>query len=367
MMNFLVDRFPIPPPRTNVIASIHLGLGWPKYYHPVQSVIRYAASEGDSIKNWWWEFLKEYVEGGIYNVSSEVFTKEENISGVFDIESDKDTLAEFPGSYPDLSGKLYRINLKHKTIDESNKIVLEISSSLSAEDLKLVLFRFDGNALTFLKHGDLKVIVENARQLTDEGVDLIAMVVNSSYHSPDYITKSDINLEVKVVANYRFMCCFGFLGQMRKSYPEKPDEIYDNSSFVGCVWPQKEDELKGTKFELTWADEQQDDYLSSGTVSITLTEDHDRMTTLDLSYELNWDDGSRRQVSLSMTELDKSHDPLRPNSLYYVLGGLGVCQQVNVEKHEYILSSGEEQKYVAGSCDCSVNPPLCRLEVWLEP
>jgi len=232
-------------------------------------------------KNWWWDFLKKYVQGDIYNVSSNEFTKDTYISGVLDIESDDDTLAKFKGSYPDLSAKLYRINLKHKTIDENAVIELKISSSVAAEDIKLVLFKFDGTGLTFLKYGHLRVLIENTRQLTDEGVDLIAMVVNSSYHPPDYTSNSDIELEIRVSGRAEMAynwCRIAFYANMHFSVGDTAD--YWEETVVS--W-EGEGSFSGNTFTATWQNtEDPNDHSKISSGSMTVVVDPVRTDSFDV-------------------------------------------------------------------------------------
>lgn len=225
--------------------------------------------------------MKKYVQGDIYNVSGNVFTREKNISGMFDIESDDDTLAKFPESYPDLSAKFYRINLRHKTMAENAMIELKVSTSVAAEDIKLVLFKFDGNALTFLKYGHLRVLIENARQFTDEGVDLVAMVVNSSYHLPDYTANSDIDLEITVSGKAEMAynwCRIAFHANMHFSVGDTAD--YWKETLVS--W-EGEGSFLDNKFTATWQNtEDPNDHSKISSGSMTVVVDPVRTDSFDV-------------------------------------------------------------------------------------
>jgi hypothetical protein len=149
----------------------------------------------DSTKTWWPDFFKEYVGGRIYGVKGNLFA--ESKLGEFNINSKSDTLKIFTGSYRDLSAKIYRINLNYPDIDSSAQIRFQLNTGISSEYVTVMVFGLKGDSLEYFDQGD-DLTVKNAKDLTSQGYDLVAVVVNSLYEAP-YNEKSNIDLEIKVV------------------------------------------------------------------------------------------------------------------------------------------------------------------------
>lgn len=161
--------------------------------NPVGQIINGIISDPEYV--WWPGFFKDYVSGKIYGVKSNVFL--DNKSGVFDITSESDTLKTFSGSYPDLSAKIYIIALDYPDIDSSAKIRFQLSATDVHPDYMTVLvFGLKNDSLQYFGQGG-DLVVEQVRELTDQGWDLLAVVVNS-FNEPPYNSSSDIDLVVTV-------------------------------------------------------------------------------------------------------------------------------------------------------------------------
>lgn len=325
--------------------------------HPVEAIIN---SIPDEVITWWPQFLQNYIAGDIYGVTSELFL--ENRSGEFSTKTQN--AITFSDSYSDLSAKLYFIDLDTEGVSDNTGIKFRLDApTIDPRYVTVMVFTLKDNTLEFHAHAMDSIVIGNVKELAEQGKELVAVVINSNSKSP-YTGVSNIDLKVQVVDSYIFRCCFGFIGSMKESSPGEPDEITDGYTFVGCVWPRWTAVLDDTTYEVGWIDDDQYGYLSSGSAKIVLSEDYTTLKKLDLDYTLQ-KNGESYDVNLSMTDLEMLYDPLYPNSMYYVLGGLEVCDHLTMTKYEHALSTGEIQEYVSGSCDCSVNPPLCLLEVWL--
>ena len=90
--------------REDVISRIYDR--WEKGTKPVEALLN---SVADPPRFWWPDFLKAYLGGSIYGVSPYTFL--ENVQGTATIRSAKDTLFIFEPSCPDLSARLYFVNL----------------------------------------------------------------------------------------------------------------------------------------------------------------------------------------------------------------------------------------------------------------
>ncbi len=329
------------------------------------SAVIYAVN--DPPYQWLPDFFKQYVDGNIYGVGSDVLLKADNLSGVFNTKSD--SLKTFNDEYPDLSARLYSIDLDPASIDDISKIELSVSSTdVNQNQLSLVVFVLEYGDLIYHSQDNQKVTISGLSDLVDAGCSkLLAVVVNSACLGENCNATSDIELKVKRSGGeYKLKCYFAFFDQVRKTYPEDPDEISDRWLSAG-VSPSQEQGLEDSTYELTWANEQKLHYLSSGTASITLSEDYSVLRKLDLSYTEDWDDDAAREVIISVTELQRVYQPSEPAWLYYELTGLEVCQHLDITKHIYVLpyNTGVVWEHIDGSCDCSPNPSWCELKVWL--
>lgn len=145
------------------------------------------------------DFFKEYVSGNIYDVSSDVFTNPKNLAGVSNIKPEgEDTVEFFSAKYYDLSANIYRINLPHssKDIDSDAEIRFVVNSvDVALDDLTLLVFGLKDGRLQYFDGWT----ITNVKGLTEEGWDLIVVVVNSKYNKEDWDKTSDIELKVELV------------------------------------------------------------------------------------------------------------------------------------------------------------------------
>ncbi|MBN2103555.1 hypothetical protein JW835_05885 [bacterium] len=147
----------------------------------------------DPVSQWWTDFLKEYISGNIYPVSSHKFVS--HVSGAEDIQIATGEII-LSGSYRDLSARLYRVNLSHLQNMNDVKIEFEvIPQEANVEDVTVLLFMISDHTLTFIDQGG-HLILENVKALTDYENDLMAVVVNSHYQSPGYDHQTNIDLRL---------------------------------------------------------------------------------------------------------------------------------------------------------------------------
>ena len=161
--------------------------------HPVEALVK---SLDDPVSLWWPDFFREYLEGRIYGVGIGTFVAGK--SGSFSIRSDSDVLKTFSGSYPDLSAKIYLVELLYPEIDESAKIEFVADSP----DIVpyLMVFKFDKQGkVKYLASSVDSLTISDVRALTDEGWHLLVAVVDDDYNPPDYAKTADVRLRVRVV------------------------------------------------------------------------------------------------------------------------------------------------------------------------
>jgi hypothetical protein len=147
-------------------------------------------------REWWPDFLKQYIAGKIYDVTSDDLLKDLG-SRVFTIQGAKDTLKKFSDTYADLSARLYRVNLRYAGIDTSALIRFSAGpASLGSQYVGVMLFGLKDKKLTYWQYANT-VTVKQIKDLTASGYDIVAAVINCLNASP-YDGSRTIDLTVTV-------------------------------------------------------------------------------------------------------------------------------------------------------------------------
>jgi hypothetical protein len=180
-----------------------------------------------SEREWWPDFLKEYIGGKIYNLTSDDVQKDITSSPnsrVFTIQGPADTLKLFSDSFADLSARLYRVNLRYSGIDTSAVIKFSAGpASLGSQYVGVMLFGLKNKTLTYWQYANT-VTVKQVKELTASGYDIVAAVVNCLNESP-YNGSRTIELTVSVKSG---------TGEtpLQAALIEKIGGAYTNSSFT---------------------------------------------------------------------------------------------------------------------------------------
>jgi hypothetical protein len=244
--------------------------------HPLDAVI---ANAGDP-QAWFEPFLTEYVSGNVYDAQPEVWI--DNSHGDFLIESDEDTLKTFSYNYPDLSARIYAIELKHHSIDTGATIRFTVSGG---EQYDSAITVFETVAFGYpeeIGYGFDQVSIPNVRALTDENANLFALVTNSRA-VPPYTGTSDIDLEVKVIeagqapAYNRCHVGAAVYGHIQRVWGETTTDYYEHwTCATPFAYPEGvEGSFSGNTFTGSY-----DKGGAQGTVVITLDADQSVVTNV---------------------------------------------------------------------------------------
>jgi hypothetical protein len=209
-----------------------------------------------SEKEWWPDFLKEYVGGKIYNVTSDDLLKDLSSlssSRVFTIQGPTDTLKKFSDTYADLSARLYRVNLRYSGLDTSALIRFSAGpASLGSQYVGVMLFGLKNKTLTYWQYANT-VTVKQVKDLTASGYDIVAAVVNCLNESP-YNGSRAIELTVTVKSGTGEI-------PLQAALIEKIGGTYTNSSlstlhaYVSYFYPYSDTRngiLSGHTFTASW-------------------------------------------------------------------------------------------------------------------
>ena len=191
MIKYLVNRY-----GEGILVKMYGGIR--NSAHPIRAI----SSSTDPFAVWWDTFLRDYVLGKVYaDVSPALWLG--NSSGNFEISSASDTLKTFSGSYPDLSAKLYRVDLKYPGIDSNAAINFKVTGGAA----HVTVFKYKPSSIEYLGSATDDVTISDVKKLTDDKWNLLALVSNCRDVSP-YTGTTNIELKVSVTkcdGNYSFV------------------------------------------------------------------------------------------------------------------------------------------------------------------
>ncbi len=153
--------------------------------HPVEAIWD---SVGDP-SDWYADFLKEYCLGSIYDD----FNPLSDLSGKFEIASDKDTYTSFTESYPDLSGKLFLIRLNYPNMSSSAQITIKDDNVWG----HMAVFKVKSHSIVYIDSDYHQITISNLRELQDNGWNLLVLMTNTRAVYP-YTDHTEIKLEMNV-------------------------------------------------------------------------------------------------------------------------------------------------------------------------
>ena len=195
----------------DVYADIFAGID------PITSLFKYTLEP----EIWLDNFYSVYILGDIYNDVSFM-----NVIGTktdsFEIKSDTDTFKLFKKKYPDLSAKLFIIELQHKNIANAAQIIFTVDGG-DKTAISIFKIKTAEKKIEYLDYNLDSVTISDIKKLTDTGWHLIAMVTNYTNTEP-YTNTTDITLNVRVnvpdVATYdynKFDFSFKVIGHYKNS------------------------------------------------------------------------------------------------------------------------------------------------------
>lgn len=189
LMKHLAESYGGP---TTVTAAFHEVLNQPN------GVDALLASVPEPEQFWFPEFFRRYIAGELCGVKADTFLQAIGSDDVFAVAGVGDTVKNFTFSYPDLSAKLYRVNLRYPGLGSGASIHFTVESSgVSMADLQVQVFVLTDGLLEFREAGTA-VTIGDAKALMAAGYDLVAVVVNSAHASP-YGTTTSIELAVRCI------------------------------------------------------------------------------------------------------------------------------------------------------------------------
>ncbi len=242
------------------------------------------------VADWWPDFFRAYVGGGVYNVDAAIFTQYGNLSGYWNVDDEDDTLKVFSsghegvGPYPDLSAKLFLIDLNYTAMDAASSMVLTVSGEVGNEPVTMVVFGVKDGPLEYWGHTTVQsefFEIPGLRGYIDDGWrQLLVVVVNSDFDpslpSP-YTGTSDIDLEIRITEetepegldyNTGQLTLSSIHGYYHRDYFDPGEQDYDYEADVSFETLTFHGSMTGDTFTATW-DYDVYDYNYQGSVQAT--------------------------------------------------------------------------------------------------
>jgi hypothetical protein len=239
---------------------------------------------------WFTDFFREYLLNNIYYVNQKDWVVG-FLADDYQIRSNADTLKVFTRSYPDLSARLYNIQLMYPDIDES----ASISLAASYEGTEITVFKYktigtgpeSKVSLEYLAYGFDQLSVENVKSLTNEDADLLVLVTNYT-HIPPYTGTTDINLKIEVnkslpaPAYNRCSVQIEVLGHYNAYSEVDGSYEYDSDGAISS-WEAYPGSFTGNTFTGNYSRSYGDDLTITGTVTVTLNNKQDLIESISWS------------------------------------------------------------------------------------
>lgn len=155
------------------------------------------------VADWWPDFIKTYMSGDIYDVPNDYFL--DNAKLEWNINDENDILKIFHASdpavklYPDLSAKLFKINLNYTNFDASSNMLFSMKGPVTEDGLSLVVFGVQNGEQVYLGTASAQDFeIPNLKEYYDNGMrQFLVALVNSLGDSP-FLGESDIDLTIKI-------------------------------------------------------------------------------------------------------------------------------------------------------------------------
>lgn len=148
-------------------------------------------ASGDSVVNWWDEFLRSYVLGEVYHVAPATFAGARDL--LWNVASEADSVLNYSTTSADLSAKLLRVRLARTDFTEGARLTLSVDGVLP----RATVFRLKGAEIEYLSDGTTSFTTPGLRNLVGDGWDLLLLVSNSRNRSP-YTEETAIRLHGKI-------------------------------------------------------------------------------------------------------------------------------------------------------------------------
>ncbi|VAX29644.1 hypothetical protein MNBD_IGNAVI01-1594, partial [hydrothermal vent metagenome] len=155
------------------------------------------------VTDWWPDFIKTYMNGEIYHLPNDYFLDYAKLE--WNINDENDILKIFASSdpavkfYPDLSAKLFKINLNYANFDASSSMLFSMKGPVTEDGLSLIVFGIQNGEQVYLGTASAQDLeIPNLKEYYDNNMrQFLVVLVNCLGGSP-FLGESDIDLTIKI-------------------------------------------------------------------------------------------------------------------------------------------------------------------------
>lgn len=181
------------------LKKMHSNLG--KDVDPISALLK---TVDGNVVDWLPDFTQKYLMGEIYDLPQSSFF--DNVPLEWNINSNTDTLKEFnyfPANYyPDISAKLFKINLNHQPEDDTYNMLFDMRGNTEF-GLSLVVFGIKNNELTYLETAHAQdFIIPNLKEYYDKNIRQFLAVLVNTLGVPPYDGNSEVDLIIQIDNNF---------------------------------------------------------------------------------------------------------------------------------------------------------------------
>lgn len=158
----------------------------------------------DLFTEWFPEFFKKYINNEIYDIPTNYFSNDANEE--WSVNNANDTLKIFAASeiglYPDLSAKIFKINLNYSEFSDSQNMLLSMKGPVTEGGLSLVVFGIQDGEMIYLETALAQDFgIPNLKEYYDNGMRQFLVVLVNSLGATPFLGESDIDLTITVGSN----------------------------------------------------------------------------------------------------------------------------------------------------------------------
>lgn len=302
--------------------------------HPIDA-IKEAITLYDDLPKVYFTFLNLYLMGGLYKVPADTFLESIPETRLFSIEDEDDTIEVFQDVFPDLSAKLYRIDLKDPVHKEKGTLEFVVTGGTAkTSSVRIGVFGLKNEEFTYLGNESITYEPKDFASYSS----LVVLLFNGTANTP-YTGNSTIELSIYAdkAINLIFKSCeFQLLIQGEyevKRVPQGDSNPYNTDFPLFGTW-----KFKGSfkEFEFNGALMEVNPSYTSGSLKVLLDGEDRNITSFDLKLYRH----SLQPDSLTLQVLGKSLNKTYESGAYlhHELSGPAVCPAIQ-EVYDYSEST----------------------------
>lgn len=269
------------------IEQLYASVGWPPlgalYNHlhegkkPIEA---FSLILPDEFPTFYRTFLESLCLGTLY---SDIFPAVlvGNATGSFNINGNADTVKIFSNSYPQLSGRLFKVSLNYPELDDNAYLQAMVSGG---EQSYISIFKYKSAQIELIGGGQDIANLMNLKQIQNDGWQLMILVTNKN-DEPPYILSSNFDLTLKLKdpdINLPPFLSFAFWVDAYTKWSNFDTIYYEPFGWTKWQWFPK-GYYNGELYVSTWDTVDIDNWVWKGTVSIDIDFENQKINWMSVN------------------------------------------------------------------------------------